>query len=627
MITKVTKDNKVLYKALFEKATNELFGKDGEYKISTLDEYFACIGSLKGKDPIYTVLPLDEPVFSIDTNTRTITIPAEFSKNGISVQGDEVSEILYFTVDRYSDSMDLFRDDIKIAIQWETAPNSANKTEPGISEEYVRDITTYAKEGKMLFGWALESDITKYAGTVKFSVRFYHFDASGNLDFSLNTLPATAQIKPSIDYKFENGGSSLPIINSSNLIKNRLENSITPGTVDKEAAEPRFVKNIPLDSDIYGTITDEDERVFVTIDLDYEGKYDFEAQACADDEGIISYQWGRADLHAKTFNPIDGQEVFVPTTDTKYSSDYNYYEVTGEAEDGTPLYSLISLTAEDLGKDIPEEIRPTLFVKVGQCSVGKTGDYKVTAANRLGFSTTKTESRLVRIPGPDAATFELETTTPEQVLLAGETFASATFNAIAGTDKNDTISYTWLLEGNIMNGDVSEDKNQESGTETIFVLPDVPVDERATYDATVKVQAWASRNGDTIGPKTLEFRVTDPAHEATIEEGDTSLVISAGDTKTLVATANLFDRVSDKVTYQWFKTVVETDEDPSNDDENDLPVNDEPVEANVLIEGFEKKYLIEQPITIAGTYYCKVTNHVNGSTATSKSKTFFVSPI
>ena len=625
MITKVTKDNKVLYTALFEKATNELFGKDGEYKISTLDEYFACIGSLAEKDPIYTVLPLDEPVFSIDTNTRAITIPADFSKNGVSLQGDEVYEILYFTVDRYVDAMDLYREDIKIAIQWETAPNTNREVVQGISTEYVRDITTYSKQGKMLFGWALDSRLTKVPGNIKFSVRFYHFDAERNLDFSLNTLTATATVKPSIDYKFENGQSSVQVIDSSNLIKNRLENSVTPGTVDKEAAKPEFEINIPLASDIRETIT-EDERVFHVIDLDVEGDsyyYNFEAQAYAGDEGIISYSWGRADFGNKNFSSIEGSEAYVKTKDTVYSSKYNYYEVVEETEAGEPIYGLVALTSGDLGKEIDEEDRDKLYVKVGQCTVGETGDYRVVAANRLGFSTTTTESNLVRIPGPDEATFALTSETPEQVLLYGDIAGSATFKAVAGTAKKDKIAYTWFLDG----VEASKEENKESNTETTFVIPDVLDANRATYDATVRVEAEASRNGDTIGPKALEFRVTDPAHEVVVEEGDTTLDIEEGKTKTLVATANAYGMVSDKVTYQWFKVVAETDDDPANDDENDIPVTDEPIQATSLIEGFEKKYLIEQTISIPGTYYCKITNHVNGSVATKKSNRFRVSPI
>ena len=76
--------------------------------------------------------------------------------------------------------------------------------------------------------------------------------------------------------------------------------------------------------------------------------------------------------------------------------------------------------------------------------------------------------------------------------------------------------------------------------------------------------------------------------------------------------------------------VGETDDDPTNDDDNDLAVTDEPIEVNkntALVEDYEAKYLIKQDITIPGTYYCVITNHVNGSFASKKTNKFRVSPI
>lgn len=82
----------------------EILGEDGNpigvtegfepaIGITTLEEYFSWIRTLgqirTNDDPYYgkkfTVLPLDEPHFEINTNTRAITIPSEFKKNGIAV--------------------------------------------------------------------------------------------------------------------------------------------------------------------------------------------------------------------------------------------------------------------------------------------------------------------------------------------------------------------------------------------------------------------------------------------------------------------------------------------------------------------------------------------------------------
>ena len=119
MITKVTKDNRGLYRALFEKATDALYGVDPteEEIITSLDDYFVQFKDLVMVDPVFAILPLDEPYFEIDADTRVITVPSEFKKNGISVKGDQIAEIVFFTIDRYYDTTDLYDDDIKIYIQ------------------------------------------------------------------------------------------------------------------------------------------------------------------------------------------------------------------------------------------------------------------------------------------------------------------------------------------------------------------------------------------------------------------------------------------------------------------------------------------------------------------------------
>ena len=77
MITKVTKDNKGLYKTLFTQAGIAL--NQGPDAISSLDEYFACFKSLADLDAVFAVLPLDEPTFDIDAKGEII--PINFKSN------------------------------------------------------------------------------------------------------------------------------------------------------------------------------------------------------------------------------------------------------------------------------------------------------------------------------------------------------------------------------------------------------------------------------------------------------------------------------------------------------------------------------------------------------------------
>lgn len=136
--------------------------------ITTLEEYFAHIADLSLINRKYTVLPLDEPYFEINTNTRAITIPADFKKNGVAVQGDDLAEVLYFKVDRYFDYMDL--NNCEIFIQWETPKASDGTIIKSASPAYIRDIES--EPGKLIFGWILDNSITGASGNLKFSVRF-----------------------------------------------------------------------------------------------------------------------------------------------------------------------------------------------------------------------------------------------------------------------------------------------------------------------------------------------------------------------------------------------------------------------------------------------------------------------
>jgi hypothetical protein len=123
MITKIDSTNQAKYDILFANAMKDL-RKNPEWadvEINSLESYFSNINkllNLKDKSANYcrryTILPLDENYFSIDTNTRKIEVPASFSKNGVGVQGDMGAETIYFKVPRYFDAVDLNNTDIYI---------------------------------------------------------------------------------------------------------------------------------------------------------------------------------------------------------------------------------------------------------------------------------------------------------------------------------------------------------------------------------------------------------------------------------------------------------------------------------------------------------------------------------
>ena len=57
--------------------------------ITTLEEYFSWLKTLGAINRKYTVLPIGEHYFDINANTRAITIPVDFKKNGVAVQNND----------------------------------------------------------------------------------------------------------------------------------------------------------------------------------------------------------------------------------------------------------------------------------------------------------------------------------------------------------------------------------------------------------------------------------------------------------------------------------------------------------------------------------------------------------
>ena len=110
MITKVTKANADKYSFLYEKATEYLMTHDADGNklgadekggpdailqyireeghdpivptITSIEEYLSDILDVRTAedkgDGVFSLLPLDEPMFEIHANTRTITVPEEF---------------------------------------------------------------------------------------------------------------------------------------------------------------------------------------------------------------------------------------------------------------------------------------------------------------------------------------------------------------------------------------------------------------------------------------------------------------------------------------------------------------------------------------------------------------------
>lgn len=205
MITKYKDSVKLAYQKLYEdidKASN------GKIQIDNLESFFGYIQEIGELDKKFLRLPLDEPLFEIDANSRKITIPSDFTANGLSVQGDHLAETVFFSIDRYFDYMDL--NNCNIRINWKIGDAS------GQSVNFSKSVD--AEPGKIIFGWPVAKDLTGKSGTLSFAVEFYT-ERDNVTSYSLNTLISTINIKEGLVL------INPTVINVNDDILNMLQNS------------------------------------------------------------------------------------------------------------------------------------------------------------------------------------------------------------------------------------------------------------------------------------------------------------------------------------------------------------------------------------------------------------------
>lgn len=214
MISKVTVNNSDALKKRLSDISTAL-----NKQINNLEEYYANIVEISKlsttrSDPYkYFLMPLDEPLFEIDADKRTINVPAHFAKNGVGVYGDHMAEVLYFRVDRYFDYQDLYNVD-DIIINWQFRPTSMSrnaKLETHTSRALAPDETY--DPGHVVFGWVIgnytpEIDeegnesiayMTPGKGVLTFSVSFIkRSEDHQEFEYVLNTQAVSVNIQDSL---------------------------------------------------------------------------------------------------------------------------------------------------------------------------------------------------------------------------------------------------------------------------------------------------------------------------------------------------------------------------------------------------------------------------------------------
>jgi len=205
MITK-TLNLDSAYAELFDEIREK---SNGAIDINNVEGFFGNILEISALDKKYLRLPLDEPLFDIDANSRKITVPDTFRSNGLSVQGDHLAETVFFKIDRYFDYMDLNNTDI--TINWKMG------AETGKTDKFT--MSTDVEPGSLVFGWPVNNVITQRSGSLTFAVEFCRKDNQGNVLYDFNTLAASITIKEGLVV------GDVEIVNLDNDILAALANS------------------------------------------------------------------------------------------------------------------------------------------------------------------------------------------------------------------------------------------------------------------------------------------------------------------------------------------------------------------------------------------------------------------
>ena len=553
------------YASLFATASQALNITNPDEYISSLNEYFAAIEDLAQIDLKFTILPLDEETFDIDANSRTITVPPSF-KHGVGVKGDQVAEIIYFKIDRYFDATDLNTQNIYI--EWENA-----KGEQGLSKEYVRDITT--DPDHIIFGWPLASQITEYAGAIKFAVRFYSFKdptaAEKEIVYSFATQPQTIMINNTMDFAIADEGIQRLEDDVIDMIKARFQNS-EKDDVTTDVPAPTFLLNLTTgEYDVYTKDTyDEDPN-----------SYALQAQAVG--SGNVTYVLKKAAPGSNVWVSQDSNTVKIDyrqTQDITRNPSKIYY---------IPVEKEGVLAYEVYPSEFDADSNQGIYEQYCFAFVSAPGDYLIQAKNRVGISSKSLDSNRVTFPQPVAPVINTEVI---GVLLDKNNQATLNIEYLEARPKGE-YTYNWTgAHGTI----------PEANGDSITITTDA---EESIYHVTVTNR----RNNESVTSGEATYRVTKPAQTPEILAPIENSNVAIGTALTIeVKTEGV---PFDDLQVQWYKSI-----DLNMDNlENDVSCS-EIISAKTGTASFTP--------TEGGLYYAKVTLKRNIDEATAISPTWSV---
>lgn len=164
--------------------------------ITSAEEYKqALLNIQQGSIVVHTTLPSTEPRIPIDLDTRNINVPDEFKF--LATKKETKAETIYFICDRYFDDIDLSTK--TCVVQY--VNTDGKTTNRGLYP--VTEIDVDSIDGKIIFGWQIQSESTQLAGKIEFAISFYEIgeDETGINEFKYNltTLATSSLILDTLD--------------------------------------------------------------------------------------------------------------------------------------------------------------------------------------------------------------------------------------------------------------------------------------------------------------------------------------------------------------------------------------------------------------------------------------------
>lgn len=476
MITKITPENTTKYKALFEKVSKIL---NLEPAISTLDEYFQHLNEISLKDPSLIILPLDEEKFFIDGNSRKITVPQAFTKNGVGVQGDHYAEYIYFEIDRYFENIDFGSPSITAVVEFIDANQQKHFTKAWIKY-------TDEKSSKIIIGWPITQDVTSKAGSIKFSVRLFELEGN-SYKRSFGTLIGQLVVNPSLDFAI----SKAEIDNIQGDLTKDVGDEVLRRMINSPAADYSAEKVV---SPVF--LFRYKEGIGATDSCIADAGDVLNVQAIA--PGSVTYSWYRD--KDKTTTTLEAKPVYKKLE--AFKENVLIYENKGTEE--APTYRLADVSEETFANGGPYYESYSQYTlpssKDGETMSDITGTYRCVAQNNMyGFSRSSDQAHnipegwtdddckigSVVVPGPTAFGDDSTMLSGKVEIVDGGSLTVG----VTGATAKDKDTYTWNFAG-----DDGNNKDIATTGNTCGLL-----DIEGIYTASVT----RTRNGAVSEPKLL----------------------------------------------------------------------------------------------------------------------------